>query len=344
MSNLYGGRQRIRILGRVLRSERHSDAGARRRIVGSVLGAVAAAALLGGCVFGSATVTLRPDHALAVQVPASNTLTEAPAGGAGPMGLPTPAGVSTGRRADDRPAIPEPPVDCVVLRCVALTFDDGPVPDTRRLLDILAGAGVPATFFDVGEMAHSYPDLVRAEAAQGEVGDHSWSHPELTGLTDSQITWEIGHTATELAHDDGVSPVLARPPYGAQNSRVNSDLAALGQAIVMWSVDTLDWLHRDPDSVYQRAVDGVRPGSIVLMHDIRPTTISAVPRIIAELARRGYRFVTVTQLFGGSLKPGETYFGREQDWVDRHSSPEFSTASENGPSIVDCRVSFGEGC
>lgn len=209
--------------------------------------------------------------------------------------------------------------DCLVLRCVALTFDDGPIADTQRLLGILASAGVKATFFDVGQMAADRPDAVRAELAAGhEVGDHSWSHPQLTRLSDAQVGDQVNRTTQELAGIDGLRPTLFRPPYGAVNARVRAVLAGQGDPVILWSVDTLDWLHRNADSVYRRAVDGVRPGSIVLMHDIHPTTVDAVPRIIAELSSRGYTFVTVSELFGGKLEPGVVYTGREQEWDQAH--------------------------
>jgi peptidoglycan-N-acetylglucosamine deacetylase len=332
-SDRNGGRQWSGILEWAARflSEVGADS-RRRRIAGKHLGAAAlAAALLSGCVLGSPSVLAGSSYALAAGI---NGWDVGPSGDLH----------STGREGDERAAFLPPAVDCLVLRCVALTFDDGPVPDTRRLLGMLSDAGVPATFFDLGERAATYPDLVRAESEQGEVGNHSWSHPVLTQLTDSQVDWQIGRTAAELMGDTGARPTLVRPPFGAANPRVRSVLAAAGAPVILWTVDTLDWLNRDADSVYHRAVDGVRPGSIILMHDIRPTTVSAVPRIIAELAARGYTFVTVSQLFDGDLTPGEVYSGRERDWAVRHSASELSTGPEIVPTTINCRVMFGAGC
>jgi peptidoglycan/xylan/chitin deacetylase (PgdA/CDA1 family) len=204
---------------------------------------------------------------------------------------------------------------------VALTFDDGPGPYTTRLLGMLAAAGVHATFFVIGESAQEFPGEVRAEQAQGEeVGDHSWSHPQLTHLDDAAVADQFNRTADEIASLDGLRPTLIRPPYGAVDARVNSVLGAQGAPEILWSVDTLDWLHRDPDSVYDRAMAGVRPGSIILLHDIHPTTVEAVPRLIDALKARGYTFVTVSQLFGGVLEPGKVYFGREKEWAE-HNLP-----------------------
>jgi peptidoglycan/xylan/chitin deacetylase (PgdA/CDA1 family) len=205
--------------------------------------------------------------------------------------------------------------DCLVLRCVALTFDDGPGPYTERLLSMLAAENVRATFFLIGESAVTYPNEVRAELAQGEeIGNHSWTHPQLTHLDDEQVADQQSRTAAEIQSIDGQAPTLFRPPYGDVNPRVSAVLGEHGAPVILWSVDTLDWLYRYPDSVYRRTVEGVRPGSIVLMHDIHPTTVEAVPRIIGELKSRGYTLVTVSQLFGGTLKPGVDYGGREQEW------------------------------
>ncbi len=246
------------------------------------------------------------------------------------------AAVSLAHRSEAPAAVPDTP-NCLVVRCVALTFDDGPIADTRRLLGILASAGVKATFFDVGEMAAQSPDAVRAELAAGhEVGNHSWSHPQLTRLSDGQVGDQVDRTAQELASIDGLHPMLFRPPYGAVNGRVRALLAAQGDPVILWSVDTLDWLHRNADSVYRRAVEGARPGSIVLMHDVHPTTIDAVPRIIAELTRRGYTFVTVSELYGGSLEPGAIYSGREQEWDQQHRpAAEESAPVRTAPEQTD---------
>jgi peptidoglycan-N-acetylglucosamine deacetylase len=223
----------------------------------------------------------------------------------------------------DVPVVPaKPHPDCLVLRCVALTFDDGPGPYTTRLLATLAAAKVHATFFVIGESARDFPNEVRAEQAQGEqVGDHSWSHPQLTHLDDLQVADQFNRTADEIATLDGQRPTLIRPPYGAVNQRVNTILGTQGAPEILWSVDTLDWLHRDPDSVYTRAMAGVRPGSIILMHDIHPTTVDAVPRLIDALKAQGYTFVTVSQLYGGTLEPGKVYFGREKEWAEHNLPP-----------------------
>ena len=203
-------------------------------------------------------------------------------------------------------------VDCSVARCVALTFDDGPGPQTPALLRMLKDAGARATFFVLGDVVTARPGALRQIAAAGhEIGNHTWSHPQLPLLSDDKVRSQLTRAADEIQTVTGTRPDLMRPPYGALNARVRGILGQRDWPMVLWSVDPLDWKDRNSDTVYRRVIAGTRPGSIVLMHDIHPTTVAAVPRILAELKRRGYTFVTVSELYGRPLSPGVTYSGRE---------------------------------
>lgn len=208
------------------------------------------------------------------------------------------------------PTLTRPPVDCAKEKCVALTFDDGPGPDTPKLLDTLKAENVPATFLLVGKSVATYPDTVTREFQEGHsLGVHTWNHPQLTKLPDDKIVKEITSTADAIkkaAPDAQVN--FTRPPYGAFNPRVISVLKSLNQATVIWDVDTLDWKHRDPNAVLKQIQQQTKPGSIILMHDIHPTSIQAVPEIIKYLRSQGFTMVTVPELFGGSLTPGKIYF------------------------------------
>lgn len=216
-------------------------------------------------------------------------------------------------RASQTPASesPSPPakaerVDCTKTKCVALTFDDGPGAKTGKLLDDLKKAGAPATFFVVGPNAKNQPEMLKRMIAEGhEVGNHTWNHRSLTSLSSSKIRSEIDRTneAIDAAIDEPAS--LMRPPYGAHNAITDR----LAQApVILWDVDTLDWKHRNADKVVEATISQTRPGSIVLMHDIHPSTVAAVPRILTQLKAKGYTFVTVSELIGkNNLKSGETY-------------------------------------
>lgn len=207
------------------------------------------------------------------------------------------------------PTLTRPPVDCTKEKCVALTFDDGPGPDTPKLLDTLKAENVPATFLLVGKSVVTYPDTVAREFKEGHsLGVHTWNHPQLTKLPDDKIVNEITSTADAIKKAAPNAQItFTRPPYGAFNPRVISVLKSLNHAAVIWDVDTLDWKHRDPNAVLTQVQQQTKPGSIILMHDIHPTSIQAVPAIIKYLRSQGFTMVTVPELFGGSLTPGKIY-------------------------------------
>lgn len=201
-------------------------------------------------------------------------------------------------------------VDCGVKKCIALTFDDGPGPYTRTLLRELATSKVHATFFLIGQNVAHYPGQVRAEVTGGHVvGNHSWTHPQLTSLSSAAIAREVDRTQAAIRRAAGFTPTLMRPPYGAVSPHVLTVLGHRHLAAVLWDVDTEDWKNRSVRITTQRALEGAHPGAIILMHDIHPTTVQAAPGIIHALRARGYTLVTVPQLLG-HVTPGHKYFSR----------------------------------
>ncbi|PZG08063.1 hydrolase [Nonomuraea aridisoli] len=196
-------------------------------------------------------------------------------------------------------------VDCHKVKCVALTFDDGPGPYTDALLHHLEVHRARATFFVVGRNVAANPAPVRkAYAAGHEIGSHTWSHPDLTKLTATRVRLELSRTDEAIKAAIGVAPKLVRPPYGAVNGTVRLQTT---RPMVLWNVDTLDWRLRDSAKVVRKTLASVHPGSVILFHDIHPTTVRAMPRILKSLSKRGYHFVTVTRLFDG--KPPGTVYG-----------------------------------
>ena len=184
-------------------------------------------------------------------------------------------------------------------KVIALTFDDGPGPYTAQLLDILDQHGAKATFFLIGSKVSARADVLRRMHSHGhQLGNHSWSHPELPKLPVDQIAGEIDRTNDAIKQATGVKPSILRPPYGAVNGVVLEQIRARGMSSILWSVDTRDWADRNSDIVCSRAVAGARPGAIILMHDIHQTSVNAVPCIISALKQQGYSFVTVQGLIG----------------------------------------------
>lgn len=201
-------------------------------------------------------------------------------------------------------------IDCGVDRCVALTFDDGPAgTSTTELLKILEKEGVPATFFMIGIQVRAFPEIVaKVHEAGHEIGNHTWSHPSLPQLSVKDIRKQLQRTTQALEEITGESVKLMRPPYGATSGKVAEAAKAEGLSQIMWSTDTEDWARRNVKTTTSRAVE-VKGGGIILMHDIYPETVEAVPKILKKLRAEGFEFVTVSTLLG-ETKPGKTYRAR----------------------------------
>jgi peptidoglycan-N-acetylglucosamine deacetylase len=196
-------------------------------------------------------------------------------------------------------------------REIALTFDDGPGPYTPRLLDVLERFHVHATFFEIGEMLRYFSASTLRELRDGDViGDHTETHPEMARLSAHQQREELFEQIARIVLLGGPRPVLFRPPYGSYDATTMRELRKLHLLMVLWSVDTEDYLQPGVSAIVQRALAGAHPGAIILMHDAggtRTQTIEALPPIIRRLRARGYRLVTVPQLLRDDPPPpGQT--------------------------------------
>lgn len=244
-------------------------------------------------------------------------------------------GVAEGRATATRSPSPTPPpprkIDCDRAKCVALTFDDGPGPYTARLLDTLKKNGARATFFMLGENVGAHRDIVRRMALEGqEVANHSWSHPDLTTLSSSEVRSQIQRTQKAVKDASGITPTLVRPPYGSTNKRVEH---AIGMPLVLWSVDTLDWRYRDVARDTRVGVNEPKSGGIVLFHDIHKPSVDSIPKVVDGLRKRGFTFVTVSELFTGRrLAPGASYSERTAPPVQVTASPPTGGSSAGPPA------------
>ncbi len=194
---------------------------------------------------------------------------------------------------------------------VAITFDDGPSAKyTEKILDILAEYDSVATFFEIGNLAERYPELIKKEIEAGcELGNHSYSHPNLKNISLSEAIDEINKTNDIYTEITGSPATVIRPPYGA----ITGDIASnFDQPVVTWSVDTLDWQSRDADAVLDIIYDeGDLDGKVILMHSIYSSTYDAVCELVPYLIENGYQLVTVSELYeykyGESMENGEVY-------------------------------------
>ncbi|MDP9286282.1 MAG: polysaccharide deacetylase family protein [Actinomycetota bacterium] len=180
---------------------------------------------------------------------------------------------------------------------VALTFDDGPSPYTERLLSVLRGAGAHATFFLVGNRLQYWPRAIREEAQLGALGNHTWSHPSLTDLPRWLVWLELERTQWEMARRAGSQPRLFRAPYERHDAMTDGVASSLGLLQVFWSVDSRDDAKKAKVArVVRRVLAGLRPGAIVLMHDLHPWTLRALPQILHAVRARGLRALSVPEL------------------------------------------------
>lgn len=182
---------------------------------------------------------------------------------------------------------------------IAITFDDGPhASNTPRLLDMLASRRIRGTFFTVGTNVARYPAIVRRIVAEGhEMANHTWTHPKLSGLSDSGVRGELDRANTGLLSVAGIAPRMYRPPYGAITARQKQWIMdEYGYPTILWSVDPEDWKRPGPAVITNRILTNTKPGAIILVHDIHAPSIDAMPATLDGLLSRGFRFVTVSQL------------------------------------------------
>ena len=185
-------------------------------------------------------------------------------------------------------------------REIALTFDDGPGPYTPRLLDELERVHVPATFFEIGFMFQWFHGSVTRELRMGDViGDHTETHPMMAELSRAAQRSEILDQTEWVRKYGGPFPRLWRPPYGSYNAQTLAILHHEHMLMVLWTVETDDYLRPGVGVIVHNALAGARPGAIILMHDAggdRSQTIAALPLIVHALRKRAYKLVTVPQL------------------------------------------------
>jgi peptidoglycan-N-acetylglucosamine deacetylase len=187
---------------------------------------------------------------------------------------------------------------------VALTFDDGPSPDTEGILDVLAEHNLSASFFMVGREVESFPGIAQRVFAEGhEVGNHSYSHPFYLFQRSSETHAQVKRAQDVIAETIGVTPMLARPPYGVRTPAYFGATRALGLHTVQWDVAGFDWKRHSPTQIADNVLRKVRAGSIILLHDgdsskkqDRKNTVAALPLIIKGLRDRDLQIAPLSQL------------------------------------------------
>jgi peptidoglycan/xylan/chitin deacetylase (PgdA/CDA1 family) len=198
---------------------------------------------------------------------------------------------------------------------IALTFDDGPGPLTKDLLDILEEYDVRVTFCVIGKLVENNADTVlRAFEAGHEIIGHSWDHSDFSRLSVQQITEQIQKTSAVIELVTGEEPPrLFRVPFGLFNTRIKNAASELGYGVLNWSIDPRDWRDRDEDIIYDFIMENARDGAIVVLHDVHQTTIDAMARVIPSLIYEGYTLVTASEVleyvYGIAFEAGFEYTG-----------------------------------
>jgi len=193
---------------------------------------------------------------------------------------------------------------------IALTFDDGPDPKaTPKILDMLNKEGIKATFFVVGKMVEKYPGLLRQVWKEGhDVGNHTYSHPDLTKLSKEDILEELDKTRLLVKKITGKETYLFRPPGGRYDNKVIVTTTLSGYKMILWTDYPGDYGCPSSKLIYQRTVSGAEDEGIILLHNGLDTTLNALPEIISELKKGKYRFVTISELMEEIREKETVYF------------------------------------
>lgn len=180
-------------------------------------------------------------------------------------------------------------------KLVAFTFDDGPSYNTIKIVNTLVKYDSKATFFLVGNKIEKYAKTMDVLVKNGmDIGNHTYSHKELTKLSDKEILKEIDLTNEVIYNKTGIKPMFLRPSYGAMNKRIKK-LSTM--PIIIWNIDTLDWKYHNSNKIKDKILKYVSDGDIILMHDTYVATLNAVEMVIPELKKQGYKIVSVSELF-----------------------------------------------
>lgn len=184
-------------------------------------------------------------------------------------------------------------------KLIALTFDDGPHGTlTPRLLDALKSRDVKVTFFVMGVKAVMHPDILERAYNEGhEIANHAWNHPVLSKISRQEVSDQLTRTGDAIQSAIEKRPKVMRPPYGNTNRGLNEHIFRQdGLTVIIWSLDTLDWQRPKPVDIVQKTMERIKPGAIILCHDIHPGTIEAIPTLVDNLLAEGYQFRTVSQM------------------------------------------------
>lgn len=261
------------------------------------------------------TAAQAPDAFIDLDPALVGSQTVAPTSTSSPTSMPAGTPAAT---ADPRPPL-RLGTDCRAKKCVALTFDDGPLPQTLDLVAALNTLQAPATFFMLGSSVDQFPAIVTTVAANGmEIASHNQFHHDMSKMGKDRLTSQVGTAAQNLRTLTGADPLFLRPPYGARDKRSDAIVGKQGMAVALWSVDTEDWKHsKGSSAAAQSAIIGtltqqIGNGGVILMHDIHANSRAAAPAVVATLREQGYTLVTLAELAPADFRFGKAFCSSPQ--------------------------------
>ncbi len=185
-------------------------------------------------------------------------------------------------------------------RCIALTFDDGPAEETERILDILKGHRIAATFFSIGKNAAAHPEIVKRWHDEGHlIGNHSYNHGfNFDWKSTAKMVEEIEQTNKTIKSITGQAPTFFRPPYGVTNPNLARAVKKTGMLSVGWSIRSFDTATKDKNwkKLVDRILDNLEGGDIILLHDSEKITREILTSIIYFAWKKGFTFVRVDEM------------------------------------------------
>lgn len=183
-------------------------------------------------------------------------------------------------------------------KLIAITFDDGPTPETPKVLELLRKYDAKATFFCIGRQIEKYPDIFRQTIAEGHtVGNHTYSHsPKMGFWSRGEVLAELMKTNDIIWNVGGVKAKLYRPPYGVTFPNLAKAIKTTGHKVIGWNIRSLDAVITDEQHILKRITTRLKPGSIILLHDTSQKSINVLEQLLVILQRENYKPVSVDQL------------------------------------------------
>ncbi len=181
---------------------------------------------------------------------------------------------------------------------IAITFDAAwSAEDTDQIIEILKTHNAKATIFTVGDWVDKNPEAVKKFHKNGhEMANHSDTHPSFSKINRDEIKKEILNCNKKIEAITGISPKLVRAPSGDYDNKSIDVAESLDMKMIQWDCDSLDWQKLSVDDMYARVISKVKNGSILLFHNGVENTPEALDKILTELEKDGYKFVTVSEL------------------------------------------------